>query len=114
MKLFTLNNNTSEEHYIVERIHNKEGYKHIRETLASQYEVGNMIPDIQVQGALFKGDRSLILQHNINNGKILKGANNVLTHIKRLWGYPVKLECRENGTLSKIFSTGSQTQLEIE
>ena len=115
MKLFTLNNNTNEEHYIVEHIHNKEGYKHIRETLASQYEVGNMIPDIQVHDAKFKGDRTLILHHNVNNGKLLnKVTDDVLSHIKRLWGYQVVLESIENGEKKKDYSTGSEPQLEIE
>lgn len=114
MRLFILNNNTEENHYIVKHIHNKKGYKYIRETLANQYEIGNMIPDIQVHDAKFKGDRTLILHHNVNNGKSMdKYTNNVLTHVKRLWGYQVILHSIENGKIKANYSTGSEPQLEI-
>ena len=102
-------------HYQVEHIHNKAGYKSVRESLASQYEVGNMLPDIQVYDANFKGDRALMLHHNMQTGRQLnKETDDVLKHIKRLWGYQVKLESRENGTMKKSFSTDASPQLKIE
>jgi len=73
-----------------------------------------MIPDIQVHDAKFKGDRTLILHHNVNNGKSLdKYTNNVLTHVKRLWGYKVILHSIENGKIKENYSTSSEPQLEI-
>ena len=115
LKLFVLNNNVDNDHYLVEHIHNQQGYKKIRESLASQYEVGNMFPDIQVYDADFKGDRTLMLHHNMTNGRSLnKETDDVLKHIKRLWGYQVKLESRENNLLKKSFSTDAVPQLKIE
>ena len=115
LKLFVLNNNADKDHYLVEHIHNSSGYKKIRESLASQYEVGNMLPDIQVYDADFKGDRTLMLHHNMANGRFLnKETDDVLKHVKRLWGYQVKLESRENDLLKKSFSTDAIPQLTIE
>ena len=116
MRLFVLNNNADKDHYQVEHIHNRSGYKGVRESLASQYEVGNMLPDIQVYDANFKGDRALMLHHNMLNGRQLnKETDDVLKHIKRLWGYQVKLESRdENGVMKKSFSTDASPQLKIE
>jgi spore cortex formation protein SpoVR/YcgB (stage V sporulation) len=115
MKLFVLNNNSDKDHYRVEHIHNRQGYKNVRTSLASQYEIGNMLPDIQVYDANFKGDRMLMLHHNVQSGKLLsKETDDVLKHVKRLWGYQVKLESRQNGLLIKAFSTDAEPQLKIE
>jgi spore cortex formation protein SpoVR/YcgB (stage V sporulation) len=74
-----------------------------------------MFPDIQVYDADFKGDRTLMLHHNMANGRFLnKETDDVLKHIKRLWGYQVKLESRENNLLKKSFSTDAVPQLKIE
>ena len=115
MKLFVLNNNADKDHYLVEHIHNSRGYKNVRESLAGQYEVGNMLPDIQVHDADFKGDRTLMLHHIMANGRMLnKETDDVLKHVKRLWGYQVKLESRLDGTLKKSYSTDATPQLKIE
>ena len=42
-----------------------------------------------------------------------KYTNNVLTHVKRLWGYQVILHSIENGKIKANYSTGSEPQLEI-
>ena len=74
-----------------------------------------MLPDIQVYDANFKGDRMLMLHHNVQSGKLLsKETDDVLKHVKRLWGYQVKLESRQNGLLIKAFSTDAEPQLKIE
>ena len=115
MRLFVLANNTKSDHYLVGSIHNETGYKKVREALASMYEIGNLIPDIQVSDADFKGDRTLTLRHNVIDGKLLNNTtDDVLKHVKRLWGYPVKLESRQEGVILKSYRTSETPQLEIE
>jgi len=119
MHLFTLNNNTNSKNYIVKDIHNNMGYKNIRETLSNMYNISNMIPDIEVADADFTATRQLTLRHNIIDGKLLTGdVNEVLTHIKRLWGYQVKLISVDgqsgNDTIMKTYQTDNIPQLEIE
>ena len=53
------------------------------------------------------------------NGVYMRiGENNttddVLKHVKRLWGYPVKLESRQEGVILKSYRTSETPQLEIE
>jgi len=119
MKLFTLNNNTKSEHYIVKDIHDNRGYKNIRQALANMYNVSNMIPDIEVAEADFTSSRALTLRHNAVNGKSLtKDAQEVLKHVKRLWGYQVKLlsvDDRDPGgsVILTTYETDKSPQLEI-
>ncbi len=115
MHLFTLNNNTNANHYIVKDIHNSQGYKSIREVLANMYSISSMIPDIEVADAAFTSGRQLSLRHNATNGKALtEDAQEVLTHVKRLWGYQVKLQSVSEGAIIKSYQTDSIPQLEIE
>jgi spore cortex formation protein SpoVR/YcgB (stage V sporulation) len=115
MHLFTLNNDTNANHYIVKDIHNSQGYKSIREVLANMYSISSMIPDIEVADAAFTSGRQLSLRHNATNGKALtEDAQEVLTHVKRLWGYQVKLQSVSEGAIIKSYQTDSIPQLEIE
>jgi spore cortex formation protein SpoVR/YcgB (stage V sporulation) len=93
-KMFTLDNQERSKNYEVSAIHDTRGYKHIRNTLASQYEIINFIPDITVVGANFKTDRVLTLLHQIHSGKLLHtNTTSVLEHMKSLWGYQIVLDC---------------------
>ncbi len=120
MHLFTLNNNTTSSNYIVKDIHNNMGYKNIRQILANMYSISNMIPDIEVAEADFTASRTLTLRHNVTDGKLLTGdVNEVLTHVKRLWGYQVKLVSVEDkgagsGIILKTYQTDNIPQLEID
>ena len=79
-----------------------------------------MIPDIEVAEADFTATRQLTLRHNIIDGKLLTSdVNEVLTHIKRLWGYQVRLisvadQGGGSGTIMKTYQTDNVPQLEIE
>ena len=93
-KMFTLDNQERAKDYEVSAIHDTRGYKHIRDTLASQYEIINFIPDITVVGANFKTDRVLTLLHQIHSGKLLHtNTASVLEHMKHLWGYQIVMDC---------------------
>lgn len=75
-------------------IHNKAGYKQIRETLSKQYNIGYKIPDIQVSKVKVRGDRSITLEHTMVNRRPLDDENTleVLKHLRTLWQYDVRLE----------------------
>ena len=48
-------------------IHDEMGYRRIRETLAAQYNLANLEPNIQVFNVDVRGDRSLTLQYVPHN-----------------------------------------------
>jgi stage V sporulation protein R len=94
LKLFALADREGEPEYRVDAIHDAEGYRRIREILADSYEVGSADPDIQVADVDLLGNRELILHHNVRDGISLDaGARDAtLRHIRRLWGYDVRLD----------------------
>jgi stage V sporulation protein R len=94
LKLFALSDREGESEYRVDAIHDAEGYRRIREILADSYEVGSADPDIQVADVDLLGNRELILHHNVRDGIALDAASRdaTLRHIRRLWGYDVRLE----------------------
>ncbi|MBL4893693.1 MAG: SpoVR family protein, partial [Emcibacter sp.] len=107
-RLFTLNDDTTKPHYIVDAIHNNRGYKAVRSSLAAQYSVANLDLDIQVEKVDLQGNRSMFLSHNITNGMTLeeKQADLVIAHIRRLWGYDITLNSidPENNKVIKSYS----------
>lgn len=92
-RLFGLHDREETSHYMVSAIHDDEGYRRIRETLASQYDLAQLEPDIQVTAADLSGDRTLTLTHRLHRGVPLAESqrDQVLKHIQRLWGHDVKL-----------------------
>ena len=77
----------------VTAVHNKKGYQEIIESLASTYNFGGLLPNIDVAEYNRNTDRSLILEHHIHKERPLykKDMDEVLKHMHRLWGYPVIL-----------------------
>ncbi len=93
-KLFALSDKAEEPNYRVEAIHDAEGYRRVREILAESYDIGGSEPDIQVADVDLLGNRELILQHNVRDGVRLDVGtrDETIRHIRRLWGYDVRLE----------------------
>ncbi len=93
-KLFALSDKSDDPHYLVEAIHDAEGYRRVREILAESYDVGASEPDIQVADVDLLGNRELILQHNVRDGVRLDAhsRDETVRHIRRLWGYGVRME----------------------
>jgi spore cortex formation protein SpoVR/YcgB (stage V sporulation) len=80
----------------VTAIHNDEGYRRVREMLSQQYNLSQQEPDIQIYNVNVRGDRSLTLQHVLNDRRPLNGeVNEMLRHVHRLWGYDVHLHSVE-------------------
>jgi len=94
LRLFVLNDKSAESVYRIDAIHDEIGYRKVRNALAQSYDVSGAEPDIQVVDVDLLGDRQLILKHNVRNGVRLAEASRdqTLRHIRKLWGYEVRLE----------------------
>lgn len=92
-RLFHLKNDASNPHMRVEAIHDEQGYRAVRRTLARQYDVSTQDPDIQVTDADLAGSRRLVLTHFVRDGILLdkEECDRTLMHVARLWGYRVRL-----------------------
>ena len=98
-KLFVLADRERQPQYRIEAIHDDDGYRRIRSVLADSYEISNCDPDIQVVDVDLLGNRELVLRHTARNGVRLASStrDGVLQHIRRLWGYGVRLQEVEAG-----------------
>ena len=93
MRLFGVVDDDSEDELEVAAIHDYAGYRQVRELLASQYNLGDHEPNIQVVRVDVKGDRSMTLQHMQHARRPMgETTDQVLKHLHRLWGFPVHLE----------------------
>ncbi|MGP0058133.1 MAG: SpoVR family protein [Beijerinckiaceae bacterium] len=95
MRMFHLHDDPAQSDGVrVDAIHNERGYRRIRSELAKHYDVGWIDPNIEVVDVDLKGDRRLILHHNVVNGRLLfeKDAKRVLQSLADLWGYDVLLK----------------------
>ena len=104
-KLFAIQDDDRYADLEVAAIHDEQGYKHIRQSLAEQYNLGSIEPNIQVYNVDVRGDRALTLRHTQYNRMPLdQSANEVLKHLARLWGFKVKLESVDNeGQVTETF-----------
>jgi spore cortex formation protein SpoVR/YcgB (stage V sporulation) len=93
MKLFAIRNDPNDSDVIVTAIHDEQGYRDVRKTLAQCYDIATIEPDIQVVDVDLAGDRRLILHHRVLEGATIEAddARRVLQHIANIWGYPVLL-----------------------
>ena len=104
MKLFAVLDDDKETELEIAAIHDERGYRHLRQTLADQYNLGSREPNIQVYNVDHRGDRSLTLRHTRYHRKPLtESAAEVLRHLHRLWGFTVRLETvHEDGRVELI------------
>ena len=93
LRLFAIIDDENDDELEVSAIHDDSGYRRVREALARQYDLGSREPNIQVWNVNLRGDRALTLRHTQHNDRPLAdGAQEVLKHVARLWGFPVHLE----------------------
>jgi spore cortex formation protein SpoVR/YcgB (stage V sporulation) len=91
--LFAIRDDDREDAIRVEAIHEEQGYRALRQTLAEQYNLGTREPNIQIFNVDRRGDRSLTLRHFRHNRRPLgESVDEMLRHIRRLWGFTVRLE----------------------
>jgi stage V sporulation protein R len=93
MKLFAVLDDDSHEKLEISAIHDEAGYRAVRQTLAEQYNLGQREPNIQAYNVDVFGDRSLTLRHyQFNRRPLGETTPEMLRHVTRLWGYPVRME----------------------
>jgi stage V sporulation protein R len=111
MRLFVLADESAEPYYTVSDIHDERGYRHVRQSLARQYDPGIADPDIQAVDADLRGDRVLRLKHTIRDGIPLADQDRDMTlrHVKTLWGYPVQLEGIDRDTGEAVYEASAGT-----
>merc|ERR1712000_506779 len=89
--MFSIYDDDEKDHYKVEAIHNDQGYRKIRESLASQYDLSRREPNIQITNVDIEGDRSLTLRHTMQNDTPLsEDVHEVMKHLHFLWGFEKK------------------------
>ncbi len=93
LRLFAVVDDENAEELSVSAIHDPSGFRRLREALSRQYDLSSREPDIQVWNVNLRGDRTLTLRHTRHNNRPLhEGAQEVLRHAARLWGFGVKLD----------------------
>lgn len=99
MQLFAVRDNSLEEEVEITAIHDEEGYRDIRTMLASQYDIGVQLPNIQVVNVNVRGDRELAIEHRAVAHRPLdvNATVETLYHLRDLWEYPVKLTSLDDG-----------------
>ena len=93
-RMFRLLDDTTDPMLLVDAIHDDEGYRAIRRSLARSYDPGLNDPDVQVLDVDLSGDRRLILEHRTEPGRLLSrgDAEATLRHVGALWGYEVAMQ----------------------
>lgn len=98
LQLFCINSESSASpHYSVTEIANEESFEELRNKLASNYAIENLIPDIQISGVDYKRTRKLQMEHLPKSGKPinLEDAKKVIQYVASLWEYSVHLNTFE-------------------
>jgi|BEDMetMinimDraft_2_1075160.scaffolds.fasta_scaffold01943_3 stage V sporulation protein R len=82
-----------ENDYLVEAIHDEQGYETLRWRLADHFDLARNEPQIEIVDVDLDGDRCLELEHRVIDGRLLdeRSAKLVLGHLADLWGYEVRL-----------------------
>ena len=95
--LFAIADHAGEHALAVDSIHDERGYRRVRKLLAQQHAQEYRVPDVQVVRFDRGGDRSLTLRHIRRRARPLNdAAAAVVVHLRRLWGFPVRLETWED------------------
>ena len=103
-KLFSILDDEEQSELEVTSIHNDAGYQYLRQALSNQYNLSMNEPNIQVYNVDMMGDRTLTLRHIPQNRiPLAENRDQVLRHLRRLWGFNVRLETI--GTDGEVLST---------
>lgn len=93
LRLFKLRDDSAEDNYVVEAIHDDAGYRRLRRALSESHDPVAAQPRIEIVDANLRGDRKLYLEHRVQDRRQLDAmeTRRVLRHIAFLWGYEVQL-----------------------
>jgi len=93
LKLFQIVDDEKKPELFVSAIHDENGYKAIRESLARQHNIGYMEPEIEIYRVNISGDRALTLRYKQHhNVPLAANKDEVLKHLYYLWKFPILLE----------------------
>jgi stage V sporulation protein R len=108
-KLFAYTDDSRDSHIVVSAIHNEQGYRRVREQMARSYDPAVIDPDIQVVDVDLKGDRVLHLEHTVRKGIGLaeKTRDEVLKHVRVLWGYDVVITGRDADSGDNVYQSST-------
>jgi stage V sporulation protein R len=114
MRLFVLGDDEKDNYYTVSAIHDERGYENVRAALSRSYDLGTIEPNIQIVDLDLRGDRKLCLQHTVRDGIPLseRSRDEVLKHIRRLWGYDVSLMGVSDETGETVYRTAAEVASE--
>ncbi len=106
-RMFAVSDDDREDTLEITAIHEETGYRHLRQRLADQYNLGSREPNIQVYKVDVRGDRSLTLRHfRYNRRPLGDSVDEMLRHIRRLWGFEVRMEAvDEHGRVQLVGGT---------
>ncbi|MEK6750319.1 MAG: SpoVR family protein [Pseudomonadota bacterium] len=104
LRMFSILDNDKSPHISVSAIHDEEGYRHVRQVLADQYNLGSNEPNIQVYNVNRRGDRALTIRHmEYRRRPLAESLQEVMRHLARLWGFNVRLEAaHEDGKIELL------------
>lgn len=107
MRLFSIQDDNIKSNLEIIAIHNKAGYRDIRNALAESYNLSLQEPDIQVVDVNMRANRTLYLRHRAKNGVRLleEQSDEVLRHLKLLWGYEVVLTGVDQASSDLLYTT---------
>lgn len=93
-KLFSLHIKEGKHYLQVNATHDDESFLQIRKALAEQYDLSRSVPQIEIMGVDWKGDRWLYLEHKTKNNQRLnyEDMKKTVRHIHKLWGFTVKMD----------------------
>lgn len=92
-KLFAIRDDDADDEIVVSAIHDDDGYRDVRNVLASMYDLNTDLPAIQVVSVDRRGARTLSLKHDVHQRKYLNAEDTEasLLLLRQLWEYPVAL-----------------------
>lgn len=93
-KLFSLKIQEGKGYFRVGATHDDEDFLQVRKTLSEQYDLSRSIPQIEIIGVDWTGDRWLFLEHRTKNNQRLdySSMKKTVQHINKLWGFTVKMD----------------------
>jgi len=96
-KLFSLKIQEGKGYLRVAATHDDDSFLQIRKTLSEQYDLSRAIPQIEITGVDWKGERWLSLEHRTKNKQRLNydDMKRTVEHINKLWGFTVKMEYKD-------------------
>jgi spore cortex formation protein SpoVR/YcgB (stage V sporulation) len=93
--LFLLHDDSKSE-YVVKAIHDEDGFKQLRKSLANQYLPENYIPKLEITNVDYNTRKLSLTYYKINDRALSTDVTKVLKYLEYLWGFPVELQ---NSTL---------------